>query len=205
MSSAAGDIIIVPLRIDMGGVTSLHFVQKVLEKIFFWCLTYVNLALSQYKKSLLPTLWIHEKNHWYPLRQSLIFSPRVWHTYMIEWTHPPSTTWQRKCSCCQTLVHQRKIILNLFFSGFEGPRGCSICKPVISKSLILFDFGSGLPGKKKKLHHQMVVLWIHSIQMGAMATIYSTPWKITLSNFMKIRLVITGVSPSWAIRMYNNP
>ena len=33
MSSAAGDII-VPLRIDMGGVTSLHFVQKVLEKIF---------------------------------------------------------------------------------------------------------------------------------------------------------------------------
>jgi hypothetical protein len=46
---------------------------------------------------------------------------------------------------------------------------------VISKSLILFDFGSGLPGKKKKLHHQMVVLWIHSIQMGAMATIYSTP------------------------------
>ena len=51
---------------------------------------------------------------------------------------PPMNNVTKLFSCCQTFVHQRKIILNQhFFPGFEGMDDCSICKSVMSKLLIL--------------------------------------------------------------------
>ena len=118
--------------------------KKYWNRFLFWCLTYVNPALSQYKKSLFPTLWIHVKNHTPSHKHWYVF-PGVWHTYMIEWTHRPWTTWQSYLP-----VAKHSYAKGTWFwtkMSFLGWKGRMDVVHMQIRDFKIVNFGTGLPRK----------------------------------------------------------
>ena len=127
-----GRDIIVPIRIDMSGVTSLQTnpnpatcVQKVLEQIPFLMSDLCKSSIVTVQEILVPNL-VNSCKKPYPLTQTLVcFSWGL--TYIYDrMNSPPMNNVTKLSSCCQTFVRQRNMILNQnVFPGLEGTHGCS--------------------------------------------------------------------------------